>query len=92
MDNWAPTLQAAFGEQWREQFQAEVSDGGRLRDGILVPSHVFEGLLPKSLIIPDPQGTGEASTSNSGAAMTHGLAGRRSHAFDVGSVEVRRAG
>lgn len=85
MDNWAPTLQAAFGEQWREQLEAEVSDSGRLRDGILVPSHVFEGLLPKSLIIADPGQAGEASSSASGHNVA---ANRRSPAFDGGSVEV----
>lgn len=44
MDNWAPQLQAAFGNQWREHFQAEAGDAE--------DSLIFQGLLPKDLGTP----------------------------------------
>lgn len=50
MDHWAPALQAALGDQWRDHFQAELSAEALRADG---PPHVFEGLLPTSLVIPD---------------------------------------
>ena len=62
MDNWAPALQATFGDQWREHLQTELAASEYRAAGneASTSSHAFGSLLPKPLEEP---GHGEAEAA-----------------------------
>lgn len=49
MDNWAPALQAAFGDGWQERFAAETGCEGELPEGLLLQA---SSAGPSSMSLP----------------------------------------
>ena len=96
LNNWSPALQAAFGEHWREHFQARPQHSRSDDDSGASSSHVFEGLLPRSTAVleeancEDPAFGSPRESDRDGAEQELFLGrGSRIRTFETRSMEVR---
>ena len=89
MDNWAPALQATFGDQWREHLQAELSASEFRAAGneASTSGHAFDSLLPKPLEEPG-HGVPEAAFLEEGPSSSQDPQ-HRARTFEARSMEVQ---
>lgn len=97
LNNWSPALQAAFGDHWREHFQAKSQNTRSDDDSGASSSHVFEGLLRSPTLVEEAQcgeqqyGSPSCSEKDlaSGAEQDFYLGrGGRIRTFETRSMEV----
>ena len=89
MDNWAPALQATFGDQWREHLQTELSASEYRAAGneASTSGHAFDSLLPKPLEEPG-HGVPEAAFLE-GSPSSSQDPQHRARTFEARSMEVQ---